>query len=133
MTFALIRNAENIYFPIVNDNIDAVEVKYMRWRSYWLRHEDDSLPYNSLGVLLSAKEIHTYPSLEALLQILTTGPVTTATNERSFSALRYLETYLRFITKEARLNRLVLLFVHNINFKYGIDELSRKNRGRNFN
>ena len=31
---------------------------------------------------------------------MTTGPVTTATNERSFSALRYLETYLRFTTKE---------------------------------
>ena len=42
----------------------------------------------------------------------TTGPVTTATNERSFSALRYLETYLRFTTKEAHLNALALLFVH---------------------
>ena len=39
------------------------------------------LPYNTLGLLASAREIHTYPSLEALLQILTTGPVTTATNE----------------------------------------------------
>ena len=29
----------------------------MRWRSYWLRHEGDSLPYNTLGVLPSAKEI----------------------------------------------------------------------------
>ena len=107
----------------------------MRLRSYWLRHEGDSLPYNTLGVLLSAKEIHTYPSLE-VLQILTTGPVSTATNERSFSILRYLETYLRFTTKEARLNGLVLLFVHrdlNINFKHVIDEFSRKNRRLNFN
>ena len=64
----------------------------MRWRSYWPRHNGDSLPYNTLGVLLSAKKIHTYPSLK-VLQILTTGPViTTATNERWFSALRYLET-----------------------------------------
>ena len=53
----------------------------MQWRSYWLRHEGNSLPYNTLGVLLCAKEIHTYPSLEVLLQILTTGPVTTATNK----------------------------------------------------
>ena len=74
----------------------------MRWRSYWPRHDGDSLPYNTLGVLLSAKKIHAYPSLKVLLQILITGPVTTATNERSFSALRYLETYLLFITKEAR-------------------------------
>ena len=125
MTFALIRNAVNFYLPFVIDSIDAVEVEFMRWRSNWLRHEGDSLPYNTLGVLLSAKEIHMYPSLKVLLQILTTGPVTTATNERSFSALRYLETYLRFTTKEARLNGLVLLIVHrdlNINFKPVIDE-----------
>ena len=130
MTFALIRNAVNFYLPFVDDSIDAVEVEFMRWHSYWLRHEGDSLPYNTLGVLLSAKEMHRHPSLK-VLQILTTGPVTTATNERSFSALKYLETYLRFTTKEARLNGLALLFVHrdlNINFKHVIDTFSRKNR-----
>ena len=80
MTFASIRNAVNFYLPFVDDSIDAVEVEFMRWRSYWLRYEGDSLPYNTLGVLLSAKEIYT---LEVLLQILTTGPVTTATNKYS--------------------------------------------------
>ena len=108
----------------------------MRCRSYWLHYEGDSLPYNTLGVLLSTKEIHTYSSLEVLLQILTTDPVTTATNERSFSALRYLEIYFRITTKEARLNGLILLFVHhdlNINFKHVIDEFSCKNRRLNFN
>ena len=86
-------------------------------------------------MLLSAKEIHTYPSLE-VFQILTTGLVTTATTERSFSILRYLETYLRFTMKEARLNGLVLVFVLrdlNINFDHVIDEFSRKNRRQNFN
>ena len=75
MTSALIRNVVNFYLSIVDDSIGAVDVKFMRWRSYWLRHERDSLPYNTLGVSLSAKEIHTYPSLE-VLQILITGPVT---------------------------------------------------------
>ena len=79
MAFALIRNTINFYFPFVDDSIDAVEVEFMRSRSYWLRHKGDLLPY-TLGVLLSAKEMHTYPSLE-VLQILTTGPVTTVTNE----------------------------------------------------
>ena len=81
MAFASIRNAVNFHLPFVNDSIDAVEVEFMRWRSYWLCHEGDSLPYNTLSVLLSAKEIHTYTSLEVLLQTLTTGPVTTATNK----------------------------------------------------
>ena len=136
MAFALIRNAVNFYLSFVDDSIDAVEVKFIWWRSYWLRHEDDSLLYNTLGVLLSAKEVHTYPSLQVLRQILTTGPITTATNERSFSALRYLETYLRFTTKEASLSGMVLLFVYrdlNINFKHVIDEFSRNNCMINFN
>ena len=72
-------------------------------------------------------------SLKVLLQILTTDPVTAATNERSFSALRYLETYLLFITKEARWNGLLMLFVYNINLKHAIDEFSRKNCRLNFN
>ena len=87
-------------------------------------------------MLLSAKEIHPYPSLEAVLQILTSGPVTTATNERSFSALRYLKTYSRFTMKEDRLNEFALLYVHselNINFEHVIDEFSHKSRRLNFN
>ena len=70
----------NFYLPFVDGSVDAVEVEFMRWRSYWLRHEGHSLPYNTLGMLLSAKEIHTYPSLEVFFQISTTGPATTATN-----------------------------------------------------
>ena len=56
MTFTLIRNAMNFYLPFVDDSINAVEVKFMRWRSYWLRHEGNSLPNNTLGMLLSAKK-----------------------------------------------------------------------------
>ena len=92
MTFVLIRNAVNFYLPFVDDSNDAGEVEFMRWRSYWLRHKGDSFPCNTLGVLLSAKKIHTYRSFEVLLQILTTGPVTTTTNERSFSALKNLQS-----------------------------------------
>ena len=50
--------------------------------------------------------------------------------------MRYLKAYLRFTTKEARLNELVLLFVHrdlNIIFKRVIHEFSRKSRRLNFN
>ena len=79
--------------------------------------------------------METYPSLEVLLQILTTLPVSTATNERLFSALKYLKIYLRSRMKEARLNGLALLYVHrdlNINYKHVIDEISRKNRRLKF-
>ena len=68
--------------------------------------------------------------LKSSSYLLTTGPVTTATNERSFSALSYMKTYLRFTTKEDRLNGFTLLYVHRdliINFEHVIDEFSSKN------
>ena len=61
---------------------------------------------------------------------MATSPVTTATNECSFSALSYLKTYLRLATKEDRLNGFALLYVHRdlmINIEQVIDEFSRKN------
>ena len=56
MAFASIRNAVNFYLLFVDNRIDAMEVEFMQWRSYWLCHKDNSLPYNTLGVLLFAKK-----------------------------------------------------------------------------
>ena len=44
-------------------------------------------------------------------QILATLPVTSATNKRSLSALKYLKTYLRNTTKEVGLDAFALLYV----------------------
>ena len=77
-----------------------------------------------------------YPSLAVLIQILATLPVTTATNNRSFSALKYLETYLRNTMKEVRLNGLALLYVHrdiSLDFEQVIANFLRKNQKLNFN
>ena len=77
-----------------------------------------------------------YPSLAVLIQILATLPFTTATNKRSFSALKYLKTYLRNTTKEVRSNGLALPYVYHdvsLDFKHVIVEFSRKNRRLNFN
>ena len=58
----------------------------MQWRSYWLRHEGDSLPYNTLGVLLSAKEIHIFGSFSS--NIDSNKCSVTTTNDRLYSSLR---------------------------------------------
>ena len=50
--------------------------------------------------------------VDKLLHIYLTVPVTTATAERSFSALRRIKTYLRSTMSEERLNNLMLLHVH---------------------
>lgn len=65
-----------------------------------------------LEVLSAAKEMQTFPNMTVLLQLIATLPVTTATKERSFSALKYLKTYLRSTMNQTRLNGLALLYVH---------------------
>ena len=47
-----------------------------------------------------------------LIKIFYTIPVTTATAERTFSALRRLKTYLRATMSQQRLNHTMLLYVH---------------------
>ena len=52
------------------------------------------------------------PSVHILLRLYLTIPVTSATSERTFSALRRLLTYLRSTMTEKRLNHCLLLHVH---------------------
>ena len=87
-------------------------------------------------ILWTRIQMDSHPSLVVLIQILATLPVITATNNRSFRALKYLKTYLRNTTKEVRLNGLALLYVHrdiSLDFEQVIAEFSCKNRKLNFN
>ena len=52
------------------------------------------------------------PTVHLLLRLYLTLPVTSATSERTFSALRRLFTYLRSSMTEKRLNNYLLLHVH---------------------
>lgn len=53
-----------------------------------------------------------FPDIVKLLQILLTIPVSTASAERSFSALRRLKTYLRSTMAQERLNSVIVLNCH---------------------
>ena len=50
--------------------------------------------------------------VDVLLRLFFTMPITTATAERSFSALRRIKTYLRSSMSECRLNNSMLLHCH---------------------
>lgn len=80
---------------------------------------------------LQVCNISMYPSVNKLLQILATLPVTSCTAERSFSTLKYLKSYLRNTTSETRLNGLALLYVHKdilVNSEEVLNELAKKPR-----
>ena len=68
---------------------------------------------NVLDALAIASQLGTYPALSILLRIFATLPVTTATGERSFSALKYIKNYLRCTMTDERLNDgLVHLYIN---------------------
>ena len=75
-----------------------------------------------------------YSINETLLQIFATLPVTTATGERSFSALKLMKTYLRTNMQENRLNPLAFLFINNdikLDYSQVIDQFAKGNRRLN--
>ena len=63
----------------------------------------------------------TFNELHSLLRILVTVPATTATAERTFSAMKRLNTYLRNTITQKRMNQLLLSYVHKKFFDHNVD------------
>lgn len=96
------------YSSILHDDsrdIWAAEVKLWRER---IAGRDVKNPLEALDICNK----DAFPNFNQMLRVLTVLPVTTATNERSFSTLRRLKTYLRSTMSEHRLNGLASLNIH---------------------
>ena len=81
------------------------------------------------------EELGTYPVISKLLRIFATIPVTTATNERSFSSLKLVKTYLPSTMAEDRLTGLAHLCINKdikLDYEKVINEFGRKNRRLDF-
>ena len=63
------------------------------------------------------------PSVHLLLRLYMTLPISSATSERTFSAMKHLMTYLRSTMREKRLNHCLLLHVHK-SLTDGLDLIS---------
>jgi len=82
------------------------------WKQKWRSTPDDKkqqLP--ALESFISCNGDF-FPNVKAMLCILATLPVSTATAERSLSTLKRIKTYLRNSTSDNRLSGLALLSVH---------------------
>ena len=64
------------------------------------------------GALLQCPQ-NFFPGLHSLFKIFLTLPVSSATAERSFSALRQIKSHLRSTMGESRLSGLATIFIHN--------------------
>ena len=55
----------------LDNSLDSVQAEFLRWRSYWLRHQSESLPNDALQALIIAEKMDSYLSLAVLIQIVT--------------------------------------------------------------
>ena len=98
------------------DNIEPHDViglkclsEFRQWLNKWKRMPTENVPSTLLSSLQQRDCRQVFPILYALLNIAVVIPVSTATPERTFSALRLLKTYLRNRSSESRLNGLALM------------------------
>ena len=74
---------------------------------------------------LSACQRDLLPEIIQLVKLILVMPATNVTSERTFSALRWIKTYLRSTMTQTRLNHIMLLHVHN----HKVDQLDPNNTG----
>ena len=84
--------------------------EFERWKARWVHVPADELPVTAIGALNQCS-VEEYPKIVILLRIFATLPVTTATAERSFGALKKVKTYLRSTMKNDRLNGLASMSI----------------------
>ena len=101
--------------------------QYRSWYNRWAdRSPNSSLPKTHIECLKLCDETE-LSSISGLLEIAAIMPVSTASVERDFSALKLLKTYLRNSETEQRLNSLALMYMYNdqeVNIDNAIDRFA---------
>lgn len=95
-----------IFIPYNKSNVSFLSVTV---KNYLLK---GNIP-SSLAEALKSCSRQFLPSIYLLLKIFLTIPVTSATAERSFSALRVIKNHLRSTMGEERLSGLATIYIHN--------------------
>ena len=124
-----------IYDKFLPGSQTELEFEFKRWREFWLQNEG-SVPETIIGAYKACKKMGSFPMTQTLLKIFATLPVTTASSERSFSALKIIKSYLRSTMGETRLNGLSTLYINKdilLDIDQVIDEFGRQNRLLKFN
>ena len=113
----------------IDEFIDEID----RWKIRWQQNIDKP---ERLIAVLNATNVDLYPSIHRILTILLTMPVSSATSERSFSAMRRIKSYLRSTMGDERLSNLSLMHVHRqtpVEIDKVLSEfINRKNRRLDF-
>ncbi|XP_050546242.1 uncharacterized protein LOC126908316 [Daktulosphaira vitifoliae] len=96
------------YCSILHDDSPEIWINEIE---IWRRRQAGKNIRNALDALDICNS-DSFPNVHKMLCVMSVLPVTTVTNERSFSTLRRLKTYLRSSMGEDRLNGLASLDIH---------------------
>ena len=105
-------------------NLDEFKREVARWQTRWSITPRDQMP-TSLCETLDAVNLVLYPSIDTILCIMLTMPVTSATTERLLSVLRRLKTYVRSTMNNDKLSSLALMHIHR-DFSVDLDKVMEK-------
>ena len=116
---------------VENSSYVTATIEFQRWKACWLAVAKEKRPCTALHACKAVGELGTYPIIHKLLRIFLTLPVTTASNERCFSSLKYLKNYLRSSMTERRLGDLAQLYLNKdilLNYDTIIDKFAKVHR-----
>jgi hypothetical protein len=97
------------YAPDLENSFEVFSNEVTRWRVRWNIAENKPL---RLQVTLKQTSKDLYPCIYSILSVLLTMPPTSATCERSFSAMKRIKNYLRSTMNTERLSSLAMLHIH---------------------
>ena len=110
----------------------SLETELQMWERKWRTWKGDNVPSSPRETLPFADE-QFFPNIRCALRLVSTIPVTSCENERSFSSLRRIKTWLRSTMTNERLNGLALMNIHYampIDVANVIDTFARNNTRR---
>ena len=120
----------------IDGNVLNIECTHAR-NTLKLVSKNDNKTFSSIGEALEelSKLITAFPNVVKILQIALTIVVTSASCERSFSALKRIKTYLRSTMTEDRLNHVAILSIErdlstNLDYDQLIDTFIAKDGNR---
>ena len=87
--------------------------EYGRWWSKWQLDSTTGAQVCSFTDAMSSADFDLFPNIRTVLHVSATQPSSTASNERCFSALKRLKTYLRSTMQQDRLSSLAMLHIHH--------------------
>lgn len=101
------------YSALLEAPLSVLQNEYKLWIRKWQREIESgsNVPKTAIETIEMC-DMDIYPNIAKLLYILATLPVSVATAERTFSALKRLKTWLRNSMAQERLTGLALLNIH---------------------